>query len=344
MSVIIGAINRDSVRGTWVGSHYAWLLRTFCWGILWVVLATVVGAYQPRPGVDFFPLTVNYQEKFFAAGKIPGGYFKREGRPTERETLISRLIDRPIRPLFADGYKNVIYLGERDCSLQRKHQKIMEEAPAPDITRKLRARIGELLSLFLADEVLVREVDEELDAGLAALAHHLHALVPLGGHRLFAQHVAAGARRCDRLPRMQPAGRGQHRDVELGARQQRVEAVERCHAVAADARHGVHRTHAMHQRVGDGLEHQVAGAMAMPALGETYWAARGGGAWMSRGGGEHTYFAPLMSISGPVQPSIWLRMSPRSKWMSARRLEALKVMSFDGTEAFKDRSFARASL
>jgi len=71
-----------------------------------VVLATVVGARQPKPGVDFFPLTVNYQEKFFAAGKIPGGYFKREGRPTERETLISRLIDRPIRPLFADGYKN----------------------------------------------------------------------------------------------------------------------------------------------------------------------------------------------------------------------------------------------
>jgi polyribonucleotide nucleotidyltransferase len=71
-----------------------------------VVLATVVGVRTPKPGVDFFPLTVNYQEKFFAAGKIPGGYFKREGRPTERETLTSRLIDRPIRPLFPDGYKN----------------------------------------------------------------------------------------------------------------------------------------------------------------------------------------------------------------------------------------------
>jgi len=71
-----------------------------------VVLATAVGARSPKPGVDFFPLTVNYQEKFFAAGKIPGGYFKREGRPTERETLTSRLIDRPIRPLFADGYRN----------------------------------------------------------------------------------------------------------------------------------------------------------------------------------------------------------------------------------------------
>src|SRR5476649_2412047 len=71
-----------------------------------VVLATVVGANSPREGVDFFPLTVNYQERYYAAGKIPGGYFKRERAPTERETLISRLIDRPIRPLFADGYKN----------------------------------------------------------------------------------------------------------------------------------------------------------------------------------------------------------------------------------------------
>ncbi|MTH99718.1 polyribonucleotide nucleotidyltransferase [Roseibium sp. RKSG952] len=70
------------------------------------VLATVVSAKQPKPGQDFFPLTVNYQEKAFAAGKIPGGYFKREGRPSEHETLTSRLIDRPIRPLFADGYKN----------------------------------------------------------------------------------------------------------------------------------------------------------------------------------------------------------------------------------------------
>ncbi|GGA73349.1 polyribonucleotide nucleotidyltransferase [Nitratireductor aestuarii] len=71
-----------------------------------VVLATVVSAKEPKPGQDFFPLTVNYQEKSFAAGKIPGGYFKREGRPSENETLVSRLIDRPIRPLFVEGYKN----------------------------------------------------------------------------------------------------------------------------------------------------------------------------------------------------------------------------------------------
>lgn len=70
------------------------------------VLATAVAMKQVKEGIDFFPLTVNYQEKYFAAGKIPGGFFKREGRPTEKETLTSRLIDRPIRPLFPKGFKN----------------------------------------------------------------------------------------------------------------------------------------------------------------------------------------------------------------------------------------------
>ncbi len=72
------------------------------------VLCTVVGAKSAKPGIDFFPLTVNYQEKTFAAGKIPGGFFKREGRPTEKEVLTSRLIDRPIRPLFAEGFRNEV--------------------------------------------------------------------------------------------------------------------------------------------------------------------------------------------------------------------------------------------
>ena len=70
------------------------------------VLCTVVAEKSPRPGLDFFPLTVNYQEKTYAAGKIPGGFFKREARPSEKETLTSRLIDRPIRPLFAEGFRN----------------------------------------------------------------------------------------------------------------------------------------------------------------------------------------------------------------------------------------------
>ncbi len=71
-----------------------------------VVLVTAVGLKKPTPGRDFFPLTVNYQEKTYAAGRIPGGFFKREGRPTEKETLTSRLIDRPIRPLFPEGFTN----------------------------------------------------------------------------------------------------------------------------------------------------------------------------------------------------------------------------------------------
>jgi polyribonucleotide nucleotidyltransferase len=89
------------------------------------VLATVVAAREQKPGQDFFPLTVNYQEKYYAAGRIPGGYFKREARPSERETLISRLIDRPVRPLFAEGFKNEVqvvvtvlsYDGENDSDI-----------------------------------------------------------------------------------------------------------------------------------------------------------------------------------------------------------------------------------
>ena len=73
-----------------------------------VVLATVVAQPQPKPGQDFFPLTVDYMEKTYAAGKIPGGFFKREGRPSEKETLTSRLIDRPIRPLFPEGFTNEV--------------------------------------------------------------------------------------------------------------------------------------------------------------------------------------------------------------------------------------------
>lgn len=70
------------------------------------VLVTVVGKREAQPGQDFFPLTVNYQERMYAAGRIPGGFLKREGRPNDGETLIARLIDRPIRPLFPNGFVN----------------------------------------------------------------------------------------------------------------------------------------------------------------------------------------------------------------------------------------------
>ncbi len=85
------------------------------------VLGTVVGAKEPKPGQGFFPLTVNYQEKTYAAGKIPGGFFKREGRPSEKETLTSRLIDRPIRPLFPTGYMNEVQVVLTVMSASKNH-------------------------------------------------------------------------------------------------------------------------------------------------------------------------------------------------------------------------------
>ena len=75
-----------------------------------VVLVTVVANKQEREGIDFFPLTVNYQERNYATGRVPGGYFKREGRPTEKETLTSRLLDRPLRPLFPEGFHNEVQI------------------------------------------------------------------------------------------------------------------------------------------------------------------------------------------------------------------------------------------
>jgi Polyribonucleotide nucleotidyltransferase (polynucleotide phosphorylase) len=87
-----------------------------------VVIATAVGAKKVAEGQDYFPLSVNYQEKYYAAGKIPGGYFKREARPTEAETLISRLIDRPIRPLFPSGFMNEVQVLPTVLSYDSKNQ------------------------------------------------------------------------------------------------------------------------------------------------------------------------------------------------------------------------------
>ena len=86
------------------------------------ILATVVAAKEANPEIDFFPLTVNYQEKYYSAGRIPGGYFKREARPTEKETLISRLIDRPIRPLFPSSFKNEVQILPTVVSYEKDNQ------------------------------------------------------------------------------------------------------------------------------------------------------------------------------------------------------------------------------
>jgi len=92
-----------------------------------VVLATVVGALNPKPGQDFFPLTVDYQERSYAAGRIPGGFFKREGRPSEKEILTSRLIDRPLRPLFPDAFYNEVQVV---CTVMSCNPEIDPDIPA----------------------------------------------------------------------------------------------------------------------------------------------------------------------------------------------------------------------
>ena len=103
-----------------------------------VVLVTAVAASKPREGQDFFPLTVDYQEKFYSAGRIPGGFFKREGRPTEKETLTSRLIDRPVRPLFPEEFKNEVHVIAQVLSLN------------PEVDGDIPALLGASAALSLA--------------------------------------------------------------------------------------------------------------------------------------------------------------------------------------------------
>ena len=103
-----------------------------------VVLVTVVGAKNAKPGQDFFPLTVDYQEKVYAAGRIPGGFFKREGRPSEKEILTSRLIDRPIRPLFPEGFYNEVQVVATVLSLN------------PEVDSDIPAMIGASAALAIS--------------------------------------------------------------------------------------------------------------------------------------------------------------------------------------------------
>src|SRR5689334_11347601 len=103
-----------------------------------VVLVTAVAASKAREGQDFFPLTVDYQEKFYSAGRIPGGFFKREGRPTEKETLTSRLIDRPVRPLFPEEFRNEIQIIATVLSMN------------PEIQSDIPAMIGASAALVLS--------------------------------------------------------------------------------------------------------------------------------------------------------------------------------------------------
>src|SRR4030081_3765985 len=136
------------------------------------VIATVVAAKAPREGVDFLPLTVDYQEKYYAAGRIPGGYFKREGRQTEKETLVSRLIDRPIRPLFADGWRNETQVIITVLSHDMEHDPDVVAVVAASAALTLsgvrfKGPIGAARDGFMNDEyVLNPTLDEMVDTQL----------------------------------------------------------------------------------------------------------------------------------------------------------------------------------
>lgn len=141
------------------------------------VLATVVSAKTAVIGQSFFPLTVNYQEKTYAAGKIPGGYFKREGRPSENETLVSRLIDRPIRPLFPHGYKNetqvIITVLQHDGRINPDILSIVAASAALTISGApfmgpiAGARVGYINGEYILNPYIEQMEDSELDLVVA---------------------------------------------------------------------------------------------------------------------------------------------------------------------------------
>src|SRR4030081_881404 len=137
-----------------------------------VVLASVVAAKTPREGVDFLPLTVDYIEKTYAAGRIPGGYFKREGRPTEKETLVSRLIDRPVRPLFVDGWRNetqiVVTVLSHDMENDPDVLAVVAASAALTLSgAPVKGPIGAARARFINDEyVLNPTLDEMADTQL----------------------------------------------------------------------------------------------------------------------------------------------------------------------------------
>jgi polyribonucleotide nucleotidyltransferase len=145
-----------------------------------IVLCTAVGAKSAKPGQDFFPLTVNYQEKAFAAGKIPGGFFKREGRPNENETLVSRLIDRPIRPLFPQGFRNEVQVvatvlshdleNDPDIVAMIGCSAALTLSGIPFFGPVAAARVARLNGEFILNPTLAQTEESELDLVVAGTA------------------------------------------------------------------------------------------------------------------------------------------------------------------------------
>jgi len=189
------------------------------------VLATAVAEREAKPGVDFFPLTVNYQEKSYAAGKIPGGYFKRESRPSEKETLVSRLIDRPIRPLFVPGFRNetqvIVTVVSHDMENDPDIVSMIAASAAltlsgiPFMGPIGAARVGYINNEFVLNPTLQDMLDTKLDLVVAGTtdavlmveseAHELSEEVMLGavmfGHQAFQLVIDAIIRLAERAAR-----------------------------------------------------------------------------------------------------------------------------------------------
>jgi polyribonucleotide nucleotidyltransferase len=220
-----------------------------------VVLVTACAEAQPRPGRDFFPLTVNYQEKTYAAGRIPGGFFRREGRPSERETLTSRLIDRPIRPLFPDGFLNDVQVVATVLSLD------------PEILADVPAMLGASAALCLSGvpfkgpiggaRVGYRNGQYELNPNRADLTASQLDLVVAG-----TEHAVL---------MVESEASGLSEEVMLGAvvygHQQMQTAIKAINELTAEA--GKARWPAPAETKNSSLD-QTVGARAMEALGEAY--------------------------------------------------------------------------
>ncbi len=143
-----------------------------------IVLVTVVSAKERKEGIDFFPLTVDYQEKLFAAGKIPGSFFRREGRLTEKETLVSRMVDRSCRPLFPDGYANETQLictvisfdqeNDTDVLALTGASAALAVSDVPFHGHIAGVRVGRVGGTFIANPTLAQRAEADLDIVLAA--------------------------------------------------------------------------------------------------------------------------------------------------------------------------------
>jgi polyribonucleotide nucleotidyltransferase len=161
-----------------------------------IVLVTVVSAKEKKEGIDFFPLTVDYQEKLFAAGRVPGSFFRREGRPTEKETLVSRIVDRSCRPLFPEGYSNETQIIASVISFDQENDADVLALTGASTALQLSdvpfngpiagVRVGRLGGQFVANPTLAQRAESDLDVIMAASEDAI-VMVEGGAHELSEQ-------------------------------------------------------------------------------------------------------------------------------------------------------------